>query len=123
MFGPVERSYRQDMPKKMRRLAMIGSLTSRVADGAVLALDELSVGEARTKEMSLSLQKIGVVRDVVIVDEHFDANVSLAARNIPGVELREVSDLNVLDVLGPAHLVFTKAALEGIEKRLERQKA
>jgi large subunit ribosomal protein L4 len=65
-----------------------------------------------------ALKALGLAGDVLIVDDRWDDNALLAARNIPDVELRDAGSLNLLDVLGPEHLVFTVSALQAIDRRL-----
>ena len=120
-FGPSPRGYRQDMPKKMRQGAMRAGLSSRLADGAVVALDEFSMSKPHTKGMAESLVKLGFNGSVLLVDERFEENAFLSARNIPGLELKDSVTLNIVDILKPEHVVFTKAALAAIDKRLANE--
>jgi large subunit ribosomal protein L4 len=106
------------MPKKMRRLAMRCGLSSRHAEGAILALDQFVMSEPRTRAVAEAFRKLGVQGDVLIVDERFDANASLSARNLPNVEMRDAASLNLIDVLRPERLLFTRAALEAVDRRL-----
>jgi len=118
VFGPLPRAYRQDMPKKMRRSAMRGGLSARLSEGAIFALDSFAAAEPRTKEMAESFAKLGITGKVLLVDDQFDENAYLSARNLSGVEMISAGTLNVADVLRPKHLIFTKAALDSIDKRL-----
>jgi len=119
VFGPVQRAYRQDMPKKMRQSAMRSGLSSRFAEGAIVALDEFSMDEPHTKVMAEALStKLGFAGSVLVVDSQFDSNASLSARNLSWVELVDAGTLSLLDVLKPEHIVFTKSALAAVEKRL-----
>ncbi len=118
VFGPHPRSYRQEMPKKMKRSALRSGLSSRHSEGAILALDSFALAEPKTREMVAAFKGLGISGDVLVVDESFEENAFLAARNIPDVELRDAGSLNLLDVLGPEHLVFTVSALQAIDRRL-----
>jgi large subunit ribosomal protein L4 len=121
VFGPVERGYRQDMPKKMRRSAMRSGLSARLAEGAIIALDNFDLPEIRTKSLALAIQSLGLNGDVLVVDNSFDENALLSARNIASVQMTDAASLNLLDVLGPEHLVFTKNALQAVDKRLAEE--
>lgn len=118
VFGPTQRSYRQEMPKKMKRLALRSGLASRLSEGAILALDSFTLQEPRTKEMVLALQNLGLTGSVVVVDDDFDDNARLASRNLRNIELCDTGSLNLVDVLGPEHLIFTKSALQSVDARL-----
>lgn len=118
VFGPHPRSYRQEMPKKMKRSALRSGLSSRHGEGAIIALDAFALPEPKTRQMVNAFKSLGLAGDVLIVDDNWDGNAFLAARNIPDVELRDADSLNLLDVLGPEHLVFTVSALQAIDRRL-----
>jgi large subunit ribosomal protein L4 len=118
VFGPHPRSYRQEMPKKMKRSALRSGLSSRHGEGAIMALDSFTLPEPKTRKMADAFKTLGLSGDVLIVDESWDDNAFLAARNIPDVELRDADSLNIIDVLGPEHLVFTVSALEALDRRL-----
>jgi large subunit ribosomal protein L4 len=118
VFGPVQRGYSQDMPKKMRRKAMRSGLSSRLAEGAIVALDEFSMSEPQTRAMADAFQTLGLAGQILVVDNEFESNAYLSARNLRNVELRDANSLNLIDVLRPERLVFTKAALESVDRRL-----
>jgi large subunit ribosomal protein L4 len=107
------------MPKKMRLSAMRGGLSSRHEEGAISALDTLSMDEPRTRVMVDSLAKLGLTSgSVLFVDQELVSNAALSARNIEGVEMVHAASLNLLHVLKADRIVFTKAALEAVDQRL-----
>lgn len=118
VFGPQPRTYKQDMPRKMRRAAMRSGLSARCNDGAIRALDALTPATHKTRDMAGALGALDISGKVLLVDAEFDHNAQLAARNIPNVSLQHAASLNLLQVLSADTLVFTLAALEFVEKRL-----
>jgi len=72
VFGPHPRSYRQAMPRKMRRLALRCVLSAKVASEEIIVLDQLSLQEPKTKEMARILKDLGVESSALIVtiDDH-----------------------------------------------------
>ena len=87
-------------------------------------VDGLSLTEAKTKRMLECLRGLGLDgASVLIVLAEADEAIQRAARNLPGIKVLQAGGLNVYDVLGHAHLVMTRAALEGLAARLgvERQ--
>jgi len=50
-FGPHPRSYRQDLPKKMRRLALRCVLSAKAGGGELKILEDLKFDEPKTKQM------------------------------------------------------------------------
>lgn len=116
--GPRVRSHAIDLPKKVRRLALRHALSSKVADGSLVIIENASVGEAKTKAMVDAFAKLGI-SNALIVDAQIDENFGRAARNIPGVDLLPVIGANVYDILRKEKLVLTRAAVEGLEARLK----
>ncbi|MDE2486359.1 MAG: 50S ribosomal protein L4 [Alphaproteobacteria bacterium] len=121
--GPVVRSHAFDLPKKVRALALRHALSSKARDGALIVLDAATVKEAKTAALRDSLEKIGVTNALVIAGAEVDANLKLAARNIPNIDVLPNAGLNVYDVLRRRTLVLTKDAVEAIRTRFQPEEA
>jgi large subunit ribosomal protein L4 len=121
--GPVVRSHAFDLPKKVRALALRHALSSKAKDGALIVLDAATVKEAKTAALRASLEKIGVTNALVIAGAEVDANLKLAARNIPNIDVLPNAGLNVYDVLRRHTLVLTKDAVEAIRTRFQPEEA
>ena len=119
IFGPQPRDYSYRMPKTARRAALRAALASRHADGKLLVVDALALPEPKTKQMVECLRGLGLEgATVLIVVAEPDPVLERAARNLPGVKVLPVGGVNVYDVLGHAHLVVNRAALERLAARL-----
>jgi len=116
-FGPVPRSHAIDLPKKVRALALKHALSSKLKADELIILDKAELSEAKTKALREKFEALGLESALIIGGETLDSNFSLAARNIPNVDVLAVAGLNVYDVLRRRKLVLTKAALEAIEER------
>ncbi len=113
IFGPQPRDYSYELPKKARRLALKSALSSKFSDGEVVVLDELAFDKPRTKDMVEILKSLGIEgRSILIVLADRNDNVYRSARNIPGVKVRRVSDLNSYEVAVHHRLLMTKQAVE-----------
>ena len=115
-FGPKPRSYRQAMPKKMRRLALRCVLSAKVEDGELLVLEQLELDEPKTKEMARILAALGVGSSVLIATSEPEENVVKSARNLPRIKTTPVSLLNVVDILSHKMLLMTEAAVGKVEQ-------
>ena len=115
-FGPQPRSYRQAMPRKMRRLALRCVLSAKAADGEMLVLDELKLDRPRTADMARILEALDAGRSALIVTEEANTNVVKAARNLEGTRTLPASMLNVADVLTQRKMVITLAAARRAEE-------
>jgi large subunit ribosomal protein L4 len=121
--GPVVRSHAFDLPKKVRALALRHALSSKARDGSLIVLDSATVKDAKTAALRASLEKIGVTNALVIAGVEVDANLKLAARNIPNVDVLPNAGLNVYDVLRRTTLVLTKDAVDAIRTRFQPEEA
>lgn len=114
VFAPKPRDYSFKLNKKVKRLALKSALTTKVNDGKLVVVDELTVN-AKTKEMASVLNNLNVAKALVVVEDN-NNNAVVAARNIPTVKTASVNTINVYDVLKYDSLVLTKAVVEKIEE-------
>ncbi|MFH1647308.1 MAG: 50S ribosomal protein L4 [Chloroflexota bacterium] len=115
-FGPHPRDYRQDTPRKMRRLALRCVLSAKAGDGELKVLDAIDFTEPKTKKMAEVLAALGVASSALIVTPEPQENVILSARNLPKIKTLPAHVLNVLDVLNYQTLLMTEAAVRLAEK-------
>ena len=103
VFGPHPRSYEQRLPRKMKRLALRGALTAKLADEQVKVVDDLGPDAIRTRDLVTSLEALGAgdgsARRVLLVASARDEELELSARNLPRVEVLLADSLNVVDLL------------------------
>ena len=123
-FGPRPRSYRQRLPKKMRRLALRCLLSAKVADGELKVINSFGLDKPKTKEMGHILEALEARFSALLVTAEADANVYRSARNLEKVKTLPADLLNVVDLSSYRALIMTVDAVrrvEGIwgEKRLE----
>jgi len=117
IFAPKPRSYRYTLPKKVRRLAMKSALSSKVLDKNIVVLDMLALDEIKTKRMATILGRVNASGgSALVVIKSKDENVTLSARNIPGVKTAYVNTLNVYDILKYEKFIVTRDAVGGIEE-------
>ncbi|WP_391205628.1 50S ribosomal protein L4 [Psychrobacillus sp. L4] len=118
VFGPTPRSYSYKLPKKVRRLALLSALSSKVHEESIVVLEGLAFDAPKTKEFVKVLSGLSINKKALFVTADLDENVALAARNIPGITVVSATGINVLDLVGHDKLVMTKAAVEKVEEVL-----
>lgn len=118
VFGPVPRSYSYKLPKKVRRLALLSALSTKVREESIVVLEGLAFDAPKTKEFVKVLTNLSINKKALVVTADLDENVALAARNIPGITVVSATGINVLDLVGHDKLVMTKAAVEKVEEVL-----
>jgi large subunit ribosomal protein L4 len=117
---PHPRSYRQAMPKKMRRAALRSSLSVKAAEAGIIVVDDLKIKNAKTNLMAKALNTlVGDEKTLVLIPEkQAYEDVTRSMRNLPSVKTLLVGYLNVRDLMGYDKLVIPLPALESIESHL-----
>jgi len=116
--GPrSERIWEREVPKKMRRKALLMVLSDKAKNKNLLILDNIDLALGKTKEMAKSLAKLPCKgSSTLIALPNYDKKIFLASRNIKKVSVDEARNLNVLDLLNSKYLLMPKEAIEIIEK-------
>ena len=118
-FGPTPRSYAQDMPRQARRAALRSALSVKAAQGQVMVVDGLDLGDGKTKALVGLLARLGVagVRTLMVVTERSDA-LRRASRNVPWLTLVLPGQLTVAELLRHERLVYAPPALAAVQEGL-----
>lgn len=112
VFGPTPRSYKYQLPKKVRQLALKSALSSKVKEDNVVVLEELDFKAPKTKEVINMLSALDVDNKVLIVTSENDENLIRSTNNLKKVKVITVNNMNVLDLLMHDKLILTKDAAE-----------
>ena len=115
VFAPKPRSYRINVPKAIRRLAMKSALSCKVTDDEMIVLDKIELAQPKTKLVAQMLKALGSEKKALIVTENADQAVVRAAGNIPGVKVAHVGCLNVLDILNCDKFIISQDAVKKVE--------
>ena len=115
VFAPKPRDYRMSIPKSMRRVAMLSALTSKVQNDEMVVLDSLTLEAPKTKEVVKMLNAFNAKKTLIITAEA-NETVYKSARNIEGVEVLPVNNINVYDLLKYPKVIMTKDAVSKIEE-------
>ncbi|MBQ8551566.1 MAG: 50S ribosomal protein L4 [Clostridia bacterium] len=115
-LGPKPRSYRFEINKKVKRIALQSAFSSKVADGDMIVVDSIATAEYKTKTMVNMLKALGSEKKALVVLAENDAMTVKSMANIPGVKTALVNTLNVYDVLNCDKFIVAKAAAEKMEE-------
>jgi large subunit ribosomal protein L4 len=116
IFGPHPRSYRQAMPKKMRRLALRSILSSKLAEEQLRVVDSFGLEQPQTKQVEQILKALSIDSSALLVTAQVDMNVVKSARNIEMVKILPADMLNVVDLLSHDMLIMTVDAVRRVEE-------
>jgi len=115
-FAPKPRDYGFAVNRKVKKLAMLSALSSKVLDNDLIVLDQLTLEEIKTKKMAEVLNNVGAEKKALIVAVSKDENIIKSARNIPGVKTALTNTINVYDILNSGKLIIIKDAVEKLEE-------
>jgi large subunit ribosomal protein L4 len=118
IHGPQARDYSIKVNKKIRRLALKMALTSRFVRDDMLIVDKLDLDEIKTKAFVGLRDRLGLKKVLIVVPEEYK-NLTLSARNVPGVQVTTQDALNVYDILRHPQLVMEQGAVEKLQERLQ----
>lgn len=107
--------FRLTMPKKMRRKANRNALLAKLVDSEVRVIDNLNFGEPKTKAFQAFLEAIKVDRSAIVAlgtDDEKTKNTRLSARNVDGVRLIRIDQLNAYEMLNHRYVVVGRGDLE-----------
>lgn len=118
VHGPQPRDYSYKLPKKMQIGALKSALSAKLRDGELRVVTEFTVSEAKSKLMRKTLDGLEASRTILLVDNSANRNLALASRNLEGVKLVSSREVNVYDLLGHQHVLFTQEAAKKISEAL-----
>lgn len=116
IFGPRPRDYRQDLPKKVKRLARKSALSYKVKDEQLVVVEDFSIDKPKTKEFVKILSALKVEgKKVLLLTGTNNINIFKSGRNIPKVKVLEASKASTYDLLNNQILLLQKSAVKVIE--------
>ncbi|MDO4547243.1 MAG: 50S ribosomal protein L4 [Clostridia bacterium] len=116
VFAPKPRDYGFSIPRKVKRLAMLSALSSKVIDNDIIVLDKLSLEQPKTKLIATMLKDLGVEKKALLVIPGKDETITRATGNIQGLKTSYVGTLNVLDILKYDKFIVTQEAVRLVEE-------
>ncbi len=116
VFAPKPRSHRVSVNKKVKQLAMFSALTSKVAAGELIVVDNIALDEYKTKKVVGMLDKLDAGKKTLVVLDEVNTYFVKSAANIEGVVTAPVNAMNVYDILNCDKLVIAKGAVEKLQE-------
>lgn len=115
-LGPKPRSYRVSINKKVKRVAITSALSSKVQAGELIVVDNIALGEYKTKAVAAMLKALEADKKAYIVTETVNPVFVKSASNIPTVKTTPVNSINVYDILNSNKMIVSKEAVMKIEE-------
>ena len=115
-LGPKPRSYRTDMNKKTKRVALFSALSAKVAEGKLIIVDEIVCNEYKTKTMVNMLKALNVDNRALVVLDAVNPFAVKSCANIERVETTLATTINVYEIMKADKMVITAAAVKKLEE-------
>jgi large subunit ribosomal protein L4 len=120
-LGPKSRQALLELPKKMKKAALISALSQKHLDNDVFAVSGLEKATGKTSQLSKFLKTLGK-KSILIVSEKNDL-VTRATQNLKGINLISTDEVNAFEVIKAQSLIFTKGAVAALESRIMNQES
>ncbi len=117
-LGPKYRKVTLDLPKKMRKAALVAALSSKVSNGNLLGVTGVDTVSGKTKQIQEFVNKLAK-NNLLLVTDKTPEKLERAVRNLPKVEAVAFDQLNIMQVLKFQTLMLTKEAAEKLESRVK----
>jgi len=123
IFAKRPRDFSQTLPRKAARAATRMALAGKIRDHQVVLIDQLKFDAPATREMAAIVKALNCHGpSLLVATDGFDPGVFKSARNIAGVTVSPVADLNALAVINSRQLLMTPAVLDGLRAAVKGEK-
>ncbi len=116
-FAATPRSYDQKVNRKMYRGALRSILSELNRQERLVVVDQISISQPKTKELVGMLNGMNL-KDVLVVSSNPDENLYLASRNLYGVDVRDVNEIDPVSLVAYENVLITEEAVKKLEERL-----
>src|SRR5246127_3206170 len=117
-FAARPRDFSQKVNRKMYRGAIRSMLSELARTDRLVVTDSIPLEAAKTRLLANQLKSWSLEKGLIVV-EATDEKLYLASRNLPYVEVLEVTALNPLALASYDKVLMTVAAVKRIEERLQ----
>lgn len=117
---PRPRDYSQRPPRQVRVGALKSALSLLVKEGRFIVVDNIDLGEIKTKKLASALVALQAPKKTLVVDDKSNENLRLSIRNMPDNQYLPPEGVNVYDLLRHEHLIVSKDAVKALEERCRK---
>jgi large subunit ribosomal protein L4 len=111
-FGKIPHSYRQGLPRKMRRRALDSAILAKILGKDLLVVEGLKLAQPKTRLVAQVLSALKIDRSCLLTLAGHDQVLWKSARNIPDLSVRLAGELNAFDVATRQKMLVTREAME-----------
>jgi large subunit ribosomal protein L4 len=118
VFGPRPRDYEFKLNKKVKVLARKSALAYKAKGNSITVLADFVMEQPKTKEFIAINNGLKLERSTLYVLPELNENIYLASRNLPGVKVTTVAQLNTYEIMRTKNLVFIESSVALLEQYL-----
>ena len=120
MFGPKPRYYGFKLNKKVKQLARKSALSYKASTNNIIVLENFSFEAPKTKEMVRmgNILDLANKKSVFVLPEQ-NNNIYLSSRNVQGIEVVIVSELNTYKIMRASTLILVESAVDVLQATFE----
>jgi len=112
IFAKQPRDWSYRLPRKALQVATRMAVASKISNSQITLIDALSADAPKTKDAAAVLKALSIQGTVLVAVESYNADLYKSFRNIEGVRILPVAEINAYEVLRPKQVLMTKGALE-----------
>jgi len=116
-FAASPRSYDQKVNRKMYRGAIRSILSELNRQERLIVVDQINISQPKTKELVGKLKDMNL-KDVLVISVNPDENLYLASRNLYGVDVRDINEIDPVSLVAYENVLVTEEAVKKLEERL-----
>ena len=120
VFGPTGlENYTKKLPVASKRVAIRQALSLANDANKIVVIEKLASKEGKTSEMAKLFEKLGAVRNTLVVVAEKTDELKRATANLQHIKLVSANYVNVYDVMNAHHIVLTSDAVKAVEEWLK----
>ena len=121
IFGPRPRNYRQDLPKKVKKLARKSAFSYKVKDSQLMIVEDFMFEKPQTKDFVEMMNALKIDnKKILLLTGDYNPVIFKSGRNVPKVSILEAKKASTYDILNNQVLVLQKSAVDVINNILSK---
>lgn len=120
VFGPRPKEYGYDIPKKMKKIALLSSLNAKLRNNEIVLVDEIKLEKPKTKLFVNIMKALKITNKPLFIIDSSEDNLRISSGNIPNLKMKNFKDINAYDVLKSNEIVLSKKVITLLQEDLRK---
>jgi len=119
IFGPSPKDWSINVPKKIKKLALLHTMIYRIKQNSFTVIDSFNLDTHKSKDFAAKLDLLKLSKKILIISDHANNNLELSSRNIKNVKLIKSVGVNVYDLLNHKSIIIDKITFNNLIERIK----